>query len=41
MGWTVICLWQHQIELNIDLCIERISSAVQDNSTAEPRKHLK
>jgi DNA mismatch endonuclease, patch repair protein len=41
MGWEVICLWQHQIELNMDSCIERISSAVQDNSNAEPRKHLK
>ena len=29
MGWRVIRLWQHQIERDLDACIERVTSAVR------------
>lgn len=32
MGWTVIRLWQHQLEKNFDSSVQRIISAVE-NST--------
>ncbi len=28
-GWTVIRIWEHQVEQNLPRCIERIVSAVQ------------
>jgi len=30
MGWTVICLWQHEVEQEFETCIERIVTAVSD-----------
>ena len=36
MGWTVIRLWQHQLETDFEECIARVLSAVQENPrTAE------
>ncbi|OPY73258.1 MAG: Very short patch repair protein [Syntrophorhabdus sp. PtaU1.Bin002] len=29
MGWTVIRLWQHEIQKNFETCIERVDSAVR------------
>ena len=29
MGWTVVRLWQHQLEKNFDRCIDRIVSEVR------------
>jgi DNA mismatch endonuclease (patch repair protein) len=30
MGWSVIRIWQHSIEYNLGLCVERIVSTVRD-----------
>ena len=32
MGWTVIRLWQHELEKNFDASIQRIISAVEDST---------
>ncbi|MCJ7602874.1 MAG: very short patch repair endonuclease [Desulfobulbaceae bacterium] len=29
MGWTVIRLWQHEVQKNFETCIERIDAAVR------------
>jgi DNA mismatch endonuclease (patch repair protein) len=31
MGWTVIRLWEHQVERSIEACVERVVSAVGDD----------
>jgi DNA mismatch endonuclease (patch repair protein) len=33
MGWTVIRLWQHELKLDFEECIERIESAVRNLKT--------
>ncbi len=32
MGWSVIRLWQHQLEKNFDSSVQRIISAVEDST---------
>jgi len=34
MGWTVIRLWQHDLERNLEECIEQIAIKVKENSMA-------
>lgn len=31
MGWWVIRIWQHEIERDLEACLEKISKAVEDS----------
>ena len=39
MGWTVIRLWQHEIEKNFESCIERILSVVRPGNFSVDQEH--
>jgi len=35
-GWTVIRLWQHQLERDFDACIDRVVDAVKSGERSRP-----
>ncbi len=37
-GWHVIRLWQHQVEHDLENCIERITAAVKNSSSGRKRE---
>ena len=40
-GWTVIRLWQHEVERDLEHSIERILSAVRESRPDKPAKYTK
>jgi DNA mismatch endonuclease (patch repair protein) len=33
MGWTVIRLWEHEVEADAELCVDRVERAVRDSAS--------